>query len=900
MKISTIKLAIALLCIVFYAVNSNAQNSRNDSINPKAKNLIEQIEKKYKVSVYFKSEWIQNSPSPNISTNTTCKEILQQIATVNKLEIVQVDENYFFIPRTTTFDYSGMNDNSDLIIVGDPNEFGKTKTATLQGIVKEGATGNPLFGAVIYESETETGATTRENGTFIMDLPVGEHALRISYVGFEDSFQDIRIYSDGEAEFELFSKISRLEEVTITAQRARENIVSTQMSMIQLDSKTIRELPTAFGERDIVRSVTLMPGIQTIGEFGTGFNVRGGSADQNLILLESAPLFNSSHLFGLISVVNPDMLSDVKLLKGGIPANYGERVSSVMDIKMSGNREAEQLSFTGGIGLINSRVLMQTPLFNDKVVVNLGARSTYSDWLLRQLPDEDLVNSNAGFYDITGNIKTNINQNNVVTLFGYYSSNTFGFSEEIQNTYQNSLGSIRWNSFINAAWNSTLTAAWSNYAFQVDEKPNHDAISHLTINSIVNYRSLKWIMENTINERNILNFGFNLIHYNLNPGNQKPLGRQSIITPESIENEMAYELAGYIYDEWSVTEKLTIEAGLRYSHYIQKGPANVIQYAQGVPMSELSAIDTLSYGSSDIISNYGGIEPRISVRFQLGESSSLKASYNRINQYLHLISNTSVMAPTDLWKLSDTYIKPLSSDQIALGYFRNFSENTIETSIELYYKSLQNAVEYKSGAEIIMNKSVETDLLPTKGRNYGAELYFRKNSGRLTGWLSYTFSVSEHQTENDLLSNQINQNNWFPSNYDRPHNFIMNMNYHISKRWRFNATFTYNTGRPVTLPENIFRYDNYQLVHYSDRNKYRLPDYHRLDVSISLAENHKLNQRGKGYWTFSVMNLYGRKNPFSVFYSKEQDTIGTTGGYSLYQMYIIGVPFPTISYNFRF
>jgi hypothetical protein len=894
-----------IIRVVFVAMLINfstahwAQSQNQDRLISKlysAGEIIKMLEDQHNVTIFYKQEWLGDATFDKQILTEPLNVAVNYLVSSLPLEVVFFDDVLIIMPAGPGI--SGQATGGQGITVGDPNEYGRFSRATMKGTISDGNTGETLIGAVIVDVATGKGVTTDVHGNYKIELPVGEHRIRISYIGYEDSYHLIRLISDGDLSFDLFGNVSQLEQVTITALRARENVQRTQMSIIRMDTRTLKELPQTFGERDIVRSITLLPGIQTVGEFGSGFNVRGGSADQNLILVENVPLFNSAHLFGLISVINPDMVTDVTLMKAGIPAKFGERASSVMDVRLGDGATLDKIKLTGGIGIINSRLLFQTPIAKDKATLSFGARSSYSDYLLKRIPDEDLRNSNAGFYDFSAHSRIAINKNNFLTLFGYHSFDRFGFTNENQYEYGSSMASVRWNSLPAAGVSHTLIAGWSNYWFQVDDTPENDPFAHFSVFSGIDYRSLKWNLDYDWNDRHTFSIGFNAIGYILEPGEIKPLGQSSFVAQKKIMAEQAYELAVFLSDNIKINERLTIDVGLRFTQFLQTGPARQFIYQDGAPKTNEFITDSILLNKGEIAAAYNGLEPRLGFRYQLSESSSVKGSYNRINQYINLVSNTSVMSPTDLWKLSDHHLKPLGSDQFALGYFRNFRDNTLETSVEIYYKTLQNALEYRSGAEIIMNPAIEQDLVNAKGYNYGMEVYVKKNSGRLTGWSSYTFSSAMRRTETPFPSVQINNNKWFPSNYDRPHNLILNSNYHISRRWRLGATFTYSTGRPVTLPEAAFQVGNNLLIHYSERNKYRLPDYHRLDVSVSLGENHRLNQRGKGFWTFTLMNVYGRKNPYSVFYRKDAAGLGGFRSFSMYQMYIIGTVFPTLTYNF--
>lgn len=878
------------------ALSQGRQEQQGLPLN--AAEAIHRLEQKHGVRIYFLEEWFGDAGIRTEVLGMPLPEALSTIARSHNLSVVTIDGLICLVPEEGG--RMEMAPLDDEIVVGNPSEYGRYSRTTLTGRVLDGSTGEPLRGAVLYETESGTGASTNLDGYFRMELPVGDLRMRISYVGFEDRYQRIRLISPGSLDFDLFSSSTQLQEFTLTAKRAEENVSRTQMSMINLDARALKELPGTFGERDIVRSITLLPGIQSVGEFGTGFNVRGGSADQNLILLENVPLFNSSHLFGLISVVNPDLVNNLTLIKAGTPARFGERASSVMDIRLGNGLNKEKTTVMGGIGLLNSRLLFETPVIREKVTFSFGARSSYSDWFLREIPNDDLLNSSAGFYDLTGLLNLALGPKNRITLFGYHSADRFSFGGDTDFDYRNTLASLRWNSAFSSSLSSTFILGLSQYAFLIEETPEINPYVHQGMNSSVDYYTLKWFFSWLPAPNHKIEFGVNAFHYGIEPGDRNPIGDLSLIEPKTMDREQALELAAFISDEIEINERLNLEIGFRFSQYLQLGPGKARLYEELLPVIPENIIDTLSFGNNEVMSSYNGLEPRAGLRYKLDETSSLKLSYSRINQYINLISNTSVMAPTDLWKLSDRHLKPLRSDQYALGYFRNFLDNSLETSLEAYFKQLHNAIEYKSGAAIAMNDFLETDIINAKGYNYGLELYLRKNGGRLTGWTSYTWSASRVRSDSPHPESQINANEYFPTNYDRPHNLVFSANYHISRRWRLAGTFTYNTGRPVTLPEHTFRQGNNLLIFYSDRNKYRLPDYHRLDISLTLDENLRRNRRGKGSWTLSVMNVYGRKNPFSVFYKKEPQGLNEMRSFKLYQLYIIGRALPTITYNFSF
>ena len=887
--------------VIFFSLQSGVSQTVRDTTYLTINQLTDHLKHKYNVQFFYKPIWFEMKIFNSSILRLSFGEALNIIKSETELSIFTIDSLlYIFVPIKPEQILTSSPKVSDEQIIGNPYEFGKYTKATIQGKILDGLNGNHLPGASIYIDKLNLGATADKNGKYILQAPVGEFTVRVSFIGYDDNKQKIKLVSNGTLNMNLFEKSIHLGEVVISAERPESNVSGTQMSYAKFDAKTIRELPVSMGVTDIIKSVTLMPGVQTIGEFGTGFNVRGGGADQNLILLEDVPLFNSSHLFGLTSVVNSDGISNVILLKAGISAKYGERASSVMDIRFGAN-DPNKTTVKGGIGLIDSRVYIETPLINKKISLLFSARSSYSNWLLHSLPDIDLKNSNAAFYDANTFLTYNLNENNKINLFAYVSNDQFGFSKNTDYKYSNLLGSVRWKHILSNNLYFNLIAGLSNYHYNVAESDTSRPWEAYKIKSSIQYKNVKWNFSWFLKDKHSIDFGINAALYTIKPGEINPLNDITKVKPIIIQSEKAIEYAVYFTDDFTLTPKLSLDFGLRYSLYTYLGPNKVYVYQSNSPKNPQSIIDSTLYGNNKPIFNYSGLEPRLVLRFTTSVNSSVKFSYNRIHQYINLVSNTAIMTPSDVWKLSSPNLKPLQCDHFAIGYFQNFNKNSIETSVEFYYKRITNAIDYKNGAKLLLNPYIEADLLNVSGKNMGVELYIKKNTGKLTGWASYTFSRSLQKTNGFFDEEKINNNQSFPSNYDRPNNMVINVNYHISRRWRFGGTFVYSTGRPVTLPEYKFMYHDYQLIYYSDRNKYRLPDYNRLDVSITHYESLRIKKKWKGSWTFSIINLYGRKNAYSVFYKKEEHMVSNDFRlYDTYMLYIIGIPFPTLTYNFTF
>ncbi len=897
------RISVFFIALFFFfspaALSQSAESVTRNEKNTTLAAYFSLLEKENQINIFYRDEWLQELSLPENHRQLSINEFFDALTAGTSMSWLQQGRNIVILPAEGQR-RGEVRIDDNRIYVGDPADLGRFTRARVEGRVYDGQSRSVLPGATVSIENTPHAATTDIDGSFSFLLPVGEHRIRVSYIGFEDLTRELFLFGGGEIELELFEDFVQLEGVTISARRMGDNIGGTRMSIVSMDARTLRELPVSFGESDIIRSITLKPGVQSVGEFGSGFNVRGGSVDQNLILLEGVPLFNSSHLFGLTSVVNSDMITRVDLLKAGIPARFGERVSSVMDINMS-DQEIDQTRLSGGLGILNSRLQLQTPIYQDKLSVSLSGRTSYSNWFLENMPDTELMNSEAGFYDLAGVINFKPTERQFFSLFAYRSRDDFMMMANSAFNYESTLGSLRWGGWLADNLRSDVLIGFSDYFYQVEENMESNRKNSYLLNSDINYRTARWNINWYPNPVHSVELGASVVDYAIHPGNMKPGHEDSYILPRNLDKENAREVAAWVSDNISLTAQLDLELGLRYSFYQMQGPAKVYEYHQGLPRTLHNVADTLFYDKGETIARYDGWEPRLALRYGLDEQSSVKISYNRIHQYINLLSNTAVMNPSDVWKLSDKHLKPLRGDQFAMGYFRNFPQYQLETSLEVYYKNLHNIVEYKNGAQLLMNSAIETDLINAQGYSYGAELSLEKHMGRLNGWLSYAFSLSRIRSNEEFAESQINRNNYFPSNHEQPHNVVLNTNYNISRRWRFNTTFVYATGRPVTLPELVYNFDGNQIIYFSDRNSYRMPDYHRLDLAITFDQSLRKKRSWKGSWTLSVVNVYSRKNAYSIFYQKDTPNIENDfRHFSLYKMYIIGRPLPTLTYNFTF
>ncbi len=867
--------------------------------------VLNSLEEEYQIKFYYNEEWLTNQyisiDFDSIRLESALDKIFEStpcdFEIVRGKYIVLLPKEHVAAVRGYMTDHRDDEVVSDLIILGNPVLAGKAKTATITGKVFDGKTGEPMLGATVWAQNTQDAVVTDIYGNYSITLPPGIYKIQFSSVGFETKDVEVKLISSDKLDFELFQETVNLAEVQVVANSAKRNIQSTQMGMVELSSKAIKELPSLGGEQDVVKSFMLMPGVQTSGEFSSGINVRGGSEDQNLYLINGAPVFNTTHLFGMVSVVNPDAVKNATLYKGHIPSEYGERISSVMDI--STNYNDNKKSYTaGGIGLYTSRLMTKQSLFKDRATLSLGGRAGYPTWILHQIQDYDLQNSSAFFYDMFATFNYSLRDHKI--LLSYYNSyDNLDYAGTYNYNYHNSLLSLIWNHKIGTGFQGKFTFAQSGYRREsADEGYGQNAS---LIKSDLNYFSGKYSLTYLKKENHIPEIGIQAIVYRINPGEQSPLNSESYVEELTLDQEQSAKVSLYANDKIDLTDRMTVDVGLHASLYSYLGPKNMYEYTSITNPTEDNNTGVTSYANGEIIKQYSGLEPRISVLYRLSENSSLKLNYNRNKQYISLLSYTSVSNPADIWKLSDQYIKPISAHQVAAGIYKNFHSNLIETSAEIYYKHLDNVHEYINDADIEMNDHIETELTDVTGRNYGVEIMAKKSGGSLQGWISYTYSRSFYKTDGVSSEDIINDNNWYSSAYDKPHNVSVVMNYFLNKRMRFSATFNYSTGRPVTLPEYQYNSGGYTLIYYSSRNKYRLPDYHRLDLSFTMDENLKKSRKWKGSWTLSILNVYARKNAYSIFYEKQTPGYYNNNKiYSLYKLYVIGTPLPTLTYNFRF
>jgi hypothetical protein len=762
--------------------------------------------------------------------------------------------------------------------------------ATLVGYVRDIRNGEAIVGAAVYLDKPAIGVITDQYGYFSLQMPVGRHLLQISSTGMKSTHRQILLNSDGKLNIEMEEFIPSLMTATVVAEK-QSNIKALQMGVARINVRSIKQMPAVLGESDVLRAVITLPGVTTVGEASTGFNVRGGSADQNLILFNDATIYNPSHLFGFFSAFNADIIKGVELYKSSIPEKYGGRLSSVLDVTTrDGN--SKQFSGNAGIGPLTSKLTLEGPIVKDKTTFIVSGRTTYSDWILKTLPNKEYNNSSASFNDLSLHIAHTLSAKNSLYLTGYLSNDKFRLNSDTTYKYGNRNANIKWKHIFGNSFFSVVTAGLDDY--QYSQSSNSNPVNAYNFGYRLDQASARIDFSLNASPKHALDFGIGTIRYSYQPGSMQPSGKESIVTPNVVPKEQALESAIYAGDRFSITDKLALDIGLRYSLFNCLGPHDVYNYEPGQPLSAATILDTAHYASGKNIKTYGGPEYRFGLRYALDGNTSVKLSYNTLRQYIHLLSNTTAISPADIWKLSDTHLQPQLGKQLSLGFYRNFRSNTIETSIELYYKTIEHYLDYKSGATLLLNPHIETDVFNARGKAYGAEFLIKKNTGKLNGWISYTWSRTLLQQDDPLAGQLINNGAWYPANFDRPNNFNFVGNYRFSHRYSLSLTTIYTTGRPITMPIATFDLGGGQRVYYSDRNQYRIPDYFRTDISFNMEGNHRVHQFFHNSWSFGVYNLTARKNPYSVYFTE------TNGVIKGYQLSIFGTAIPFVSFNIRF
>lgn len=749
---------------------------------------------------------------------------------------------------------------------------------TVNGVVKDSLSGETLIGVTLkFSGKTQLGTSTNAYGFFSYKLTTGTYDLSVSYIGYRTIFKKINISADTKLDLNMVPD-NAIDEIVISSEKRNDNVVNAQMGVAKINLSEIKNVPVLFGERDILKTLQLLPGIKSAGEGNSGFYVRGGSTDQNLILLDEAPVYNASHLLGFFSTFNSDAIKDVSVFKGGMPAQYGGRLSSVLDIRMNDGNKKEYTA-EGGIGLISSRLKLEGPIVKDKGSFMISGRRTYADAFLAFSGDSSIKKNTLYFYDLNAKANYQIDEKNTIYLSGYFGRDELGLSETFGFGWGNTTATLRWNHLYSNRLFSNTSLIYSNYNYVIE---NFLEENNFKVSSSIRDFNLKQDFQLALNNSHNVRFGVDLIHHTIAPGDITA-SETSSVNEVTVEKRKGSEIAAYISDEWEMNDRINVVYGLRASSFFLLGPGNFSNYD---PDGNITS--SKSYSQGDLVKTYINLEPRISASYQLNSSSSIKSSYTRNTQNLHLMSNSTAGSPTDLYIMSSNNVRPEIADQVALGYFRNLKDDNYEFSAEVYYKMMQGQIEYRSGTDLRGNRNVEADLLFGDGRAYGIELFLKKRFGKINGWIGYTLSKTERQF------NDIDGGQWFFAKQDRTHDLSLVGIYRANERWTFSSTFVYNTGNAVTFPTGKYQLNGNTVFYYPERNSNRMPDYHRLDFSAT--REGKPGKKLQSSWSFGLYNLYNRKNAYSIDFRDDPDDNSKTQAVRTTLFGII----PSITWNFKF
>jgi hypothetical protein len=875
------------------------------------KDFVLKAESTYNLKFFYREEWVSDLKPGNFPGITSLSELLDRlfrdkslfyfndgsgniIITKNFAIKVQTSnqagENNYLAPTEYYNAQEKQNMAGNLFVdIGNPADKYKSGNVTISGYITDRDTKESVAGVTVQVLKLSTGTVSNEYGFYTLTLPRGVHLLQYSFIGMKERMININLYGTGDLNVEMNSMLIPLKETVISAQK---NVIFQryEVGVEKVNLTSFKLMPTSMGESDIIKSVLLIPGVQSIGEGSAGFNVRGGSSDQNLILMYGAPVYNTSHFFGFFSAVNSDIIKDATLYKGGIPSRYGGRISSVLDIA---SRDGNRKEFDGNIGIspITTHFMVEGPIKKDTCTYLIAGRTTYSNWVLKMVNNAELKKSRASFYDLNAHITYDLSEKDKIELSGYISHDSFKFNSDTVYSYDNNIVALKWRHFFNNRFFSVISANNSNYRYDVSSEST--PTEGFVLSHKINSTGLKADF-NLYQGRNEINYGGDLTRYSVLPGSYQPENDSSLVVPKTIEREKGVEAALYVEDKFKVTDYFSINGGLRFSSYMAFGKASFPLFDPDYSRSGSTITDTVNFRKNQIYKTYAGPEYRISLNFRTSLRSSVKVNYNRTRQYLHLLSNTTSISPTDTWKLSDYYLKPQIGDQYAVGYYQMLFKGSIQASAELYYKEIKNMVDFKGGTNLIMNEDIEKDVVNVKGRAYGMELAIKKDEGRVRWSLGYTYSRTLLKSLGKFSDEIINNGNWFPANFDRPNDLVGTFNFLFSRRYSFSANYTWSTGRPITYPVSTYYMDDMLLVHYSDRNKYRIPDYMRLDLSFKVSGNLRSHKIANPNWVFSVYNLFGRQNVYSIYFRNENKVIKG------YKLSVFGRAIPSLTFNFDF
>lgn len=911
---------VLLLTFVFcYAqvLFSQTENTITLTLNnTPIKEAVLEIESQINYEFYFQEDWFGDVTLTESFTNASLNEVLFKLFNQTSINyhiienrVILSNNSYIYPSLPKDFfnknglsasdedkgavfynEYETNSSNGKLITIGKQNNNSNQSLYTITGYVKNESTKKPIQNLVISTNNKTNYTTTNSKGYFSLEVPAGINEIETNLLGYETTTKNVLVYGNGDLNFEVLEGAEQLDEILIAAKK-NDNIKTAVVGVTTIDMAGLKNIPVVLGERDVLKIATTMPGVKTAGEGSSGFNVRGGRTDQNLILLDNAVIYSPSHFLGFFSALNPFTTGSLDIYKASIPAEYGGRLSSVFDIK---TKDGNMTKFAGegSIGPITANLSIETPVVKDKSSIIVGGRATYSDWILKSLDEENLKNSEASFYDGIVKYKHKINPNNTLQASIYYSYDAFSITSDSVYKYNNQLASLKWDHVINEKNKAEMILVNSHYGYNIDYEA--DANRDFDFGYKINETELKLNFDYFYSKKHKFKYGISSKLYNIKPGTIKPVGANSDVEFLSLEEEKGLESAIYISDLFEISDRLLLDLGLRYSFFASMGPKTENIYEDGQPRNPSTIIGQETFGNNEFIKTYGGPEIRFSFRYFLTPSLSIKGGYNSTIQYIHLLSNNTTEAPVDTWKLSDLNTKPQRAQQVSLGLYKNINTSDIEISLEGYYKKMNDILDYKVGADLILNENLEQELLQGEGKAYGIEFLLKKKSGKFNGWLGYSYSHSFVKLDSQIDEERVNNGEYFPANFDKPHDFTTVLNYKLTHRFSFSANFTYQTGRPITFPVGKYVIANEEQVVYSDRNQFRIPDYYRLDVGLNIEGNHKLKKLAHSFWNISVYNVLGRNNPYSVFF------VNDNGKIQAYQTSIFSIPIPTITYNFKF
>jgi hypothetical protein len=903
-KASALLKRVALCCLLCLPIFVSAQSALEIKINAEIRNqpiaaVLGAIEERHPVRFFYKSEELPAKTITATFSDTRLEDALKEMLsgttsgfflyrdasviiapewTINEV----FSANYYKALEESISEPESQTEGAKEIIIGDIAQLRPSGKATVSGRVVDGQSGEPVIGATILWTDLGTGTATDVNGEFTFELPTGKQGMQVQYVGYQDMIREVTVLSDGAFEIELQTEAVNLQEVLVKAEAADNNVESAQIGVTRLDVQEIKKLPALLGEVDVVNSLLLYPGVSTVGEGASGFNVRGGEVDQNLILQDEGFIFNVSHALGFFSTFNADLISNVELYKGNIPAQFGGRLSSVLDVEMR-DGDYEDFHLKGSIGFISSKISLEGPVIKGTSSFIGGFRSSYTDWLLKRIDVPEVQRSSAFFYDANFRYSHRLNDKNILTLAAYSAQDEFTYNEEFGFEYGTQMGQLIFRSIFNDNFYSRFSLTTSKYQ---SSQFDYGGLDAARLDNDLTYYKFKEQLTLTPRQGVKIDAGLSSVLYQVQPGSQSPFGEESQLSAKELEKEKGLESAVFANAEWDLSPAFTLTAGLRFGLYNFLGPKTVYKYENGEPTSIFAIRDTVRYDGGNIAS-YTSLEPRFSMRYKFNSSTSVKAGYSRTAQFINQIFNSASPTPTSQWQLSTNYIAPNRAHNFSVGVFKNFNSNIWETSAEVFYRAIDQLYDYKDFAQLTVNDHLETELRNGVGRAYGLELSVKKKEGTLNGWVSYTYSRSERQIMG------INRGDWYPSNFDVPHDLSLVVNLQPNQRNTLTFNFNYSKGRPVTFPLG-----NYETIRgaivpiYSDRNQIRIPDYHRLDVAYTLGKGYNKTKKIKTSWTISVYNVYGRRNAFSVFFTQ-----GAFQGVQANKLSILGSAFPSVTLN---